>query len=34
MQELQQYGADAIAKTPQDVVEIILNWYKRTEPFY
>lgn len=28
LQELQQYGADSIAKTPQDVVTILSNWDK------
>ena len=31
LQELQQYSADAIAQTPQDVVNIILNWDKKIE---
>lgn len=34
IEELKQYGADAVAKTPQDVVNIILNWDKKAEPFY
>ena len=27
-QELEQYGADVIVETPQDVVDVILNWNK------
>lgn len=30
-EELEQYGADVLAETPQDVVNIILNWDKKAE---